>query len=1203
MWNAVKVLALSFVSALVFAQGTTSRIVGVITDPSGAAVAGAKVKATNEATNVTFETSASASGNYQFEAIQIGLYRLEVEAAGFKKFVTRNNQLTVGEPMTVNVAMQLGTLNDTIEVTAAAELVQTSTSGNIGPLVNERTMKEMPIVATRRRDPTSILTYVPGMNSGSNTGSGGHMNGARDRAWNFTLDGVDMNETSAGGGVGNNPIRVNPDSVAEMKIVTSNASAEFGRNSGGQVALVTRSGTNELHGNAYWFYRTPRLNANPWQNNFNRVGKEQFVQNIYGGSIGGPIWKNRTFYFANWQELRAIRNITQQATVLTATARQGIYRYSTVGRNTPAGVPNASVDLSGNPIVNVQTYNIFNSDPLRLGADATVKALIDQTPLPNRFDAGDGLNTAAYVFRPTETEKQRDLTAKIDHVINSKNTVYARLYGGFQNTLCDSVNGGLPRVPGAPCLVDTKRTPRNYAFNWRTTPSARLTNEFVGGYSRFAFDFPNPIQDLAKPTFSTSVFTVPVAYTYNNQRTLSTVQFTDNLSYFRGSHAYKFGINFRFTKHLDTRGSVGGQNSGVVVDFDRTLNFVDPAAFGLPAAINQQFDRPALESMINVMLGRVGRISQGFVADGDKYRRGTFDFDSRYGEYDFYVQDTWKIRRNLTLDYGVRVDARTAPRSGNDSPLYVPNQVPVAGGLPSNTLVWQQADRLYKSDWNNFGPTIGLAWDPFSDGKTSIRANYRLAYDRVPTFLISGAVLPNMPGSTLGVTEQTFGAGGGRLRNLPDITPTRKPSELRQPIPFSANNNTVVDPSLETPQTNMWSFGIQREIMKRTVVEVIYIGRRAHNLLGAYDVNQAFVRNNGFLEAFRTVGAGGESALFDRVFSADSRRQANESGAAFARRLYGPQFTAANLGGLASTLARQPQSGTSLPNASGVGPFFFMPYPQFAGGLTVVDSNDFSTFHSLQLNFTRQFARGASVQANYVWAKSLDTRSFDPSLTVLSTANSQSASSTPFDINNRRLNYAPSDFDRRHNFFSNFVYDIPFGKGRQFANNAGPFLNRLIGGWQFSGLFRYSTGRAFTVYAGNTSFNSIVQSLANCNGCSSSFGDVRDEGGFKWYFNPAERGTFPFSATAPNTVAGEQGNTGRNRFYGPRFVNLDASFNKKTQITERFQLELRADINNLTNTPSFNGPTATVTSTLFGRIGADLSSGPRQIMLGAKVNF
>ncbi len=1169
-------------------------MVGTVQDPSGSAVVGAKVKLTNEATGVAFDAQTSQSGNYQFESVQIGMYTLEVESAGFKKFVTRENQLTVGSPMTVNVTLQLGQLADAVEVSSAAELVQTSQSGNIGPVINERTMKEMPIVATRRRDPTSILAVVPGYSSGPN-GSGGHMNGARDRAWNFTLDGIDMNEVSAGGGIGNNPIRVNPDSVAEMKIITSNASAESGRNSGGQVAMVTRSGGNEIHGNAFWFYRTPRLNANSWQNNFNRIGKEQFVQNIYGGSVGGPIKKNRTFYFANWQELRAIRNVTQQATVLTAEARAGIFRYVAGGRNFPAGVTGASVDAAGNAIVPVQSYNIVTSDPQRLGFDPTVKALIDQTPLPNRFDAGDGLNTAGFVFRPTETEKQRDITAKVDHVINDKNTVFGRIYWGFQNTYCDGVNGGLPRVPGAPCLVDTLRLPRNYAANWRSNLSPNVTNEFVSGWSEYNFDFPNPVQDLTKPTLE-SGYTIPIAYTFSNARKLNTLQFVDNLSWFRGKHAFKAGINFRLTQHLDTRSSVGGQNSGLVVNFDRTVNTVDPNAFGLPSAINQANDRPALETMINTLLGRVGQARQGFVADGNQFVRGTFNFDARYYEYDFYFQDTWKVNRNLTIDYGLRLDARQAPRSAGKTPILVPNIVPVAGGPSSNTLTWQPG-QLWKSDWNNFGPSLGVAWDPFGDGKTSIRSNYRLAYDRVPSFLISSFVLPNMPGSTLGITDVAFGASGGRLRNLPALSTTRTPSELRTPIPFSANNNTVVDPNFETPQTHMWSLGIQREIASGTILEVNYIGRRAHNLLGGYNANQANLRSNGFLDAFKVVAAGGESPLFDAIFRADSRRGANETGAQIARRLYASNFALGNVGGLAATLAAQPQSGTNLTNASGLGPYFFSPYPQYQGGMFVIDSNDFSTFHSLQTNLSRRFARGATVSASYIWSKSLDTRSFDPVFTLASTGNAQSASSTPLDINNRRLNYGLSDFDRRHQLFSNFVYELPFGRGQRYGSGSGPWLNRLIGGWQVSGLFRWTSGRPFSIYSGASTFNSVVQSFANCNGCTETMGKVQDENGFKWFFDPLLRGKY----TAP--AAGEFGNTGRNSVRSPSFINFDASFAKKVAITERFNLELRADVSNLTNTPSFNIPTTTLTSTLFGRIGADVTSAARQIMLGTKINF
>lgn len=1185
-------------SGALLAQGTTSRLVGTVSDSTSASIGGAKVVLTNDQTGAAFASETGAAGNFQFEAIQIGLYTVTVEMAGFKKFSSKGNQVSVGAPTTVNIRMEVGNVVESVEVAATAEQVELSQSGNIGPVVSERMMKEMPIVATRRRDPTSILTYLPGMNSGGNTGGGGHMNGARDRSWNFTLDGIDMNEVSAGGGVGNNPIRTNPDAVAEMKIITSNASAEFGRNSGGQVAMVTKSGTNEIHGNMFWFYRTPRLNANQWEDNLNRIGKQMFVQNIYGGSVGGPIKKNKLFYFANWQELAASRSVSQTAIVLTQEARNGVFRFNPAAQNRPAGVAGAAVDLSGNPVVPVQSYNIGQNDPDRRGFDTTVRGLLGSTPLPNRFDAGgDGLNYAAHVFRPTETERQRDLTAKIDYAVSNRNTVFGRIYWGFQNTLCDGVNGGLPRVPGAPCLTDTKRSPRNYAINWRSNPNAVLTNEFVGGYSEFFFDFPNPVQDLKTATLVAPLgITIPVATTYGNARKLKTFQFVDNLSYFRGKHSVKGGANLRFVQHLDTRGSIGGQNSAPVVNFDRTINTVNPQAFGLPAAVNQAVDRPALESMINLLLGRVGTAAQGFVAEGNAFRTGTFDFDSRFYEYDFYLQDTWKLSRRLTVDLGLRLETRQAPSSAGRQPILTPGTAIAAGTAPSNTLRWS-AGKLYRSDRNNLSPSIGFAWDPFGDGKTSVRSNYRLAYDRVPTFLLSSFLFPSMPGSVLGEVNSAYGSSGGRLSGLPSLTPTRTPQDLAQPVPFSLAGNTVVDPNLETPQTHMWSLGVQRQVADRTVVEINYIGRRAHNLLGGYNVNQAEIRSNGFLDAFRAAQGGGESGLLDRLTSADSRRNAGESGAAYLRRQFGPDLRLNNAAGVANGLAQRTQSGTNLSNASGLGPFFFYPYPQMSGGLNVVDSNDFSTYHALQLTLNRRFKSGASISAFYTWSKSLDTRSYDPTFTLAGGGSTQTAANTPFDINNRKLNYAVSDFDRTHQLQMIGVQELPFGRNKRFASSAGPLVDRVIGGWNLSGLFRWTSGRPFSVFAGSNTFNSFVGSFVNCSGCSRSDGAIRQEDGLVWYFDQAERGRFTTPAT------GELGGIGRNFFRGDRVFNLDFSLAKKTRLTERFNLELRADFTNFTNTPSFGFPTTTITSATFGRIRDTVSSSSRQTMLAAKINF
>jgi hypothetical protein len=333
--------ALTISSLTLFAQGTTSRLTGVVTDASGALVANANLTLTNDGTNASFVSRSSEAGAYVFDAIQPGSYTLTVEAPGFKKFTAKGTRIVIGQPTTLNVSLQLGTVTETVEVSGAADVVQTSTSGNHGIALDAKTIMDLPIVGTRGRNPLDLLKTQPGYNDGSNTGGGFHVHGARDRAWNFTLDGIDINETSAGGS-NFTPLRTNPDMLAEFRVLSGNFTADSGRNSGGQVAMVTRSGTNELHGGAFWMYRTPRLNANEWQNNLNNVGKRQFVQHIFGASLGGPIIRNKTFFFANGQGLAAYENAVVTRTVYTQSMRQGIYRYNMAGRNLPAGVANAT---------------------------------------------------------------------------------------------------------------------------------------------------------------------------------------------------------------------------------------------------------------------------------------------------------------------------------------------------------------------------------------------------------------------------------------------------------------------------------------------------------------------------------------------------------------------------------------------------------------------------------------------------------------------------------------------------------------------------------------------------------------------------------------------------------------------------------------------------------------------------------------------
>lgn len=455
---------------------------------------------------------------------------------------------------------------------------------------------------------------------------------------------------------------MNPDSLAEFRVITSNPTAEYGRNSGGQVSMITRSGTNEIHGEGFWFYRTPRLNANEYSFNINGLGKSQFVQNIYGGSIGGPIVKNKWFIFTNVQALAALNSYSITRTVYTATARQGILRYVSGGRNQPYGVSGASVDAQGNPVagLNVGTYNVAANDPQHIGLDKVIQGAISPTPLPNNFTTGDGLNTAGFTFSDPQHERQHDETFKTDFIINSKMAVFFRGSWGSQDTNCDNANGGLAVFPGTVCLVNTIREPRSFAGNWRWSPLANLTNEFVIGQNHYTFAFQQPA-DITKVTIVAPSGTNPPTpvdtlsqYDYANTRTITTWQFVDNLTWVHEAHTLKFGTNLRFQRHEDIRGSVGGYDSTTDVNFSPAVTTVDPVAFNIPSGVNGTFDLTPLQTNINFLLGRPGDVTRGFVAQNGQFAPGLLNFDARWPEYDFYAQDAWKVTPRLTVDLGLR---------------------------------------------------------------------------------------------------------------------------------------------------------------------------------------------------------------------------------------------------------------------------------------------------------------------------------------------------------------------------------------------------------------------------------------------------------------------------------------------------------------------------------------------------------------------
>lgn len=1230
---------LLILSCFALAQGTTSRITGTVTDNTGAVVAGATVTLTNEGTGGVLTATTGDSGTYTFDLLQVGTYQVTVEKSGFKKFSSRGNTISVNQPGTINASLEIGDVSAVVEVQGSVEQVQTSTSGNVGNTIENRSLEAAPIVGSRGRNPLSLMNFQPGVTS-AGTAGGVHIHGSRDRAFNYTLDGIDINESS-NGGANFTPLRPNPDSLQEVQIVTSGFTAELGRSSGAQVSLVTKSGTNQYRGNLFEFYQTPGAMANSYGNNLLGVRRPKSIQHIWGGSFGGPLpfpnfgeggkfWnsgKDQAFFFVNLQMLRQQQAAVVQRTVYTQSARQGNFRYVRAGRNgafgqaTSTSFPTgAAVNSTGGQIYAdctaqtpagtpcTATYSIANN-PSLITIDQNILKVINSTPLPNDFSVGDGLNIAGFNFAAPTTEKQYDVVMKFDFKINPKNQVYFRYAEGEQNTIMDAGNSGQSPFPGLPGVVDTTRDPRNWALNYRWAPTSNVANEFIFGYNNYNFFFSTDKFDVP---YALNLVTTPGTNAFGNGRGVRTWQFIDNLTWVKDNHTFKGGINFRLGLQTDNRSSVAGSVVEGNINFSATVNS-NFNAFSLPSSGSTSIDSndlTRLRSQINDYLGRVGTYNQAFVAnpDGQSFApAGTrWIYEANYGEYDFYFQDTWRVRQNLVLDLGVRWEPKLSPTS-DLLPILTPDKPFTLGSAPSNTLRWVEG-QLFQDDWNNLSPSVGFAWDPFSNGKNSIRANYRLSYDRAETHLFGQNIYQNSPGNnTIYPSDNTFGANGGLFRNLPVLVPNQTPAQLRQPPAIGTGTQTVIDPNIEFPTVHQWYAGFQRELWFNTVLEINYIGKRGLHLFGGYNANQLKIQDNGFLTNFKALvanrtTAGYQNTYFNNLLAGDSRLTAGQTptqmlltNSTFTGFLNTTAAPGGNVIGLANTLTGAAGGRVWIANTGN--PFYFQNYPQF-GQLTVIDSNDTSTYNGLEFILKKRFSKGISFQVGYTLAKSMDSRSFDPVLTTISTASSGLGANTPFDNNNRSLNWAYSDFDRRHMLQGTFVFALPFGRAGSFLKDVARPVDWVIGGWQLAGNFIVGSGRPFTVFGAVPTLSQSIVTPANCNGCSRDMGQVIQREGTNYFFTAEQEALF--STPGP----GEFSNVGRNFFIGPKQYQLDLALSKKFRFTERMNFDLRVEATNVTNTPNFAIPNQVLNASApFGRIRQSVQNDARRVQFAGKFNF
>lgn len=1222
------VVLLLLAASSAIAQSGTSRITGTVLDVNGSAIEGARVTATNEATGVSLTQTTTSGGIYAFSSLEPGRYTVAVEQTGFKKSVQTNNVLEIGTPLNVDFALEIGAVTEVVTVESTGETVQANTA-TVGNVVDQRTIENLPL---NGRNPLTLVLQEPGVvqRSAGATGSGVHINGARDRAYNVTIDGIDANESSVPNPV-SNLYRLNPDNVKEFKVTTNNATAEEGRNSGASITLSTRSGGNSFHGTGFIFYRDDALNTTEsFAKALNQPKRETKLKQ-YGFELSGPIVKNKTFFFGSYQANRV--DFTQPIDqsfgvpiVYTPTALNGIFRYfvpntanplvingTQITRNSPllvnptTGALRPEVPLCSATVTNncVAEYRILNNAPAGATPSSAVNTYFRSLPAPNSYAFGDGLNTAAYIWNPPTEIRGPAYSARIDHNFNENNALFGRFLFSDYNTLKGDPLNGRPQVyPGFAPLGEVYRRTHNLAIGYRRNFTPYIVNDLRLGYSLFDFLF---TQAEANPDFPNispvdyNLLSEPYNNTPRTQRTVFTPQILDNLSIVSGSHVIGAGFNFRFYRHHDRRGQPGGINltPNVVLASGSTGGNVrvPPGFTNLPtgAAVINANDRTALLGTIGNLYGIPSRIQQTFIGDlaADEFLPFTRDgkvtlFDETHvaNQYNFYIQDEWKVRNNLTLNYGLRWEINPAPYT-QDGKTYIAS-TPILNG--PTTFV--QSDGWYQSQkYGVFGPSLGFVYAPEftggflktlfgAAGESAIRAGYRVAYDPISTFQVTAAAgrVPGLlytcafvineaatnpvspsPGCVAppSVNPNTR-IGSGFPFELPP--PVVKPSSLLTPAPQlfgTAPPVTVFAPELKQPQVHQWSLSFQRELPLKMVMQLAYVGRRGEHLLFAANRNQinADPILNDFLALQQNlrncntpVPAAGACAAAVPVGLVTSgvitTTLANSAGV-----ISDLQLNAA--GSFAERI-----EGTTLA-------LRLRPNQQFST-ITYIDNAGDSNYHAFQFTLRRRFAQGLGLAMAYTFGKSIDNQSVDPVGAASGGGLTTTTSRAPIDVRNLREERARSDFDRRHVFTTTAVWDLPVGRGQRFLGDIPGWLNQIVGNWTINGISTYMTGEPFSVLSGVRTSNSAHVSRA----------DVLDPNIRASLINkPGVIGPVVFENANGFAIPAPGANgAGRNIFNAPSYYNLDIGIIKQFSITERVKLDFRTEIFNVLNRVNYDNP-------------------------------
>jgi hypothetical protein len=1191
-------LLLGFVGAVVWAQDATGRIIGNVTDPSGAPIPGAQVTVTNMGTKIVQTTTTDNTGFYQVLNLPIGTYEVVIEGQGFRKEDFADQKLQINQSLRLDAKLSIGSTTESVEVTSQAANVET-VSETIGSSVVGETIQRAPL---NGRDVLQLAALQPGVTetNGDSTAAGNYsIAGGRSDSVTYLLDGG-LNNNLLDNSVVLNP---NPDTIAEFRILESNYSAEYGRNGGGIISVVTKSGTNEWHGSGFDFLRNDAFNANPFfnKNDPNNLSPRPVLKrNQYGGTFGGPIsiphlvnGKDRFFFFVGYQGQR----LSAQATsgvfpVYTPAQLQGDFSGGMSNGSCPNADQNVTAFLQANPY--------FQSNPALAAC-----GVID----PNQFDAvakkyiAAGLipsnpSGQAQYFAPL-TNNNNELTMKFDFLITQLDKLSVTL-GGFRNPEVQPFV--FATVPGFPDKTQTNNYFAEGAYTHTFT--ANLVNELRVFTQRNNVDQYQPQgSNKALTASALGVGITPdnptgppnilfdnglsIGYSENGPTSLisNTFGFSDNVSYVHGRHTWKVG------------GGVSAYQNNTNYDY----------------YVNGEFDffsTGSGNSLADFLLGLPTELSQ--------YPQAPSNIRSK--AYYGFLQDEWRLTKRFTLNLGIRYEYSSPKEDtqgrtfsvipGVTTPSTVFPNAPIGMLFPGDPGAPRGVNFPDRNDW---APRFGFAWDPKGDGKTSVRGGFGMFYDILkgednlqfngqPPFFSSGFV--SFPSAGNGLpTFTTSGAG-----YLEDPYPSNYPNPETNPFPskppdhnlnfadegFLPINNAgsvyIVDPHLKTPYTYQYNLSLQHEIAPSTVLEASYVGSSSHGLTSLQDINPFVL---GTTERVLNLTPGNTSCL--------------------------------------------DASGNSSSGVDSSLTCSFADLPEFKNVAN-------ATYNSLQVSLTKQITNSrlgrTYFTAAYTFAHSIDDAS------GFRQRNSQVPS---YDSS---LFRGPSDQDIRHRITISGGWDLPFEQMWQ----SGP--KRLTQGWSLFPIFTWHTGLPYDVFANlpekylpnaegpsgagdpllvhaNITTGTVVQydpskaqTLTNPNTGTTSAGN--------YLFNPASLSNAqcgdtndPLPACTPsptilpadsqvvaNPALSTYGTLPRNFLRGPGYINLDMALSKTTAITERVKIEFRAEFFNIANHANFLNPNTinsyqgyytsggngtNINSAQFGQLTS--TADPRIIQLALRLSF